>query len=163
MYTYNFQGRRIAVPANKSFAEVLAAFEGRVPVQDVSVLNGLATSQASRQQIEDAVQKMVGDLGFMVLAKLDPGPLVSLLGNPKKLCIYLLGNPVLANRMFEQDAAVGMYAPLRAVIFEDHDGRTYFTYDVPSSLLGQFDNAEIRGVAAILDDRMKTLAEFLAS
>jgi hypothetical protein len=98
---------------------------------------------------------MVGDLGFMALASLHPGPLVSLLGEPKKMTIYLLGNPVLADRMFEQDPAVAMYAPLRAVIYEDRDGITRFTYDLPSSTLGQFDNEEIRFVARLLDDRMK--------
>jgi uncharacterized protein (DUF302 family) len=46
--------------------------------------------------------------------------------------------------MFEQDPAVAVYAPLRAVIYEDNPGATHFTYDQPSSLLGQFAHDEIR-------------------
>jgi len=65
--------------------------------------------------------------------------------------------------MFEQDLAIGMYASLRAVIFEDRDGITRFTYDLPSSTLGQFDNEEIRTMARVLDERMKTLSDLLAS
>ena len=65
--------------------------------------------------------------------------------------------------MFEQDPAVAVYAPLRAVIYEDNPGATHFTYDQPSSLLGQFANDEIRAIAKILDDRMKNLADSLAS
>ena len=163
MKTHEFAGRRLDVAATKSFAEVVASFEHRVPSQDVPTIAGLINSRASRRQIEDAVQHMVGDLGFLVLAKVDQGPLVSLLGKPKKMTVYLLGNPVLANRMFEEDPAVGVYAPLRAAIYEDYQGRTHFTYDAPWGLLGQFDNDAIRAVASMLDDRMRRLAESLAS
>jgi uncharacterized protein (DUF302 family) len=39
---------------------------------------------------------------------------------------------VLANRMYEADPAIGVYAPLRAAIYEDQEGRAHFTYDRPS-------------------------------
>jgi hypothetical protein len=90
-----------------------------------------------------------------VLAKLDQGQLVSLLGRPKKMSVYLIGNPVLANRMYDQHPAVGFYAPLRASIYEDYEGRSHFSYDRPSGLLEQFDNEEIRAVARILDQKGK--------
>src|SRR5262249_20656538 len=35
------------------------------------------------------------------------------------MSLYLIGNPLLANRMYEQHPAVGLYAPLRASIYED--------------------------------------------
>jgi len=49
------------------------------------------------------------------------------------------------------------------VIYEGHDGTTHFTYDLPSAGLGQFESNEIQTVARLLDDRMKTLADFLTS
>jgi uncharacterized protein (DUF302 family) len=104
---------------------------------------------------------MVGDLGFAHLAKLEQGPLVSLLGKPKRMTVYLLGNPVLANTMFEHHPEIGLYAPLRASVFEDYSGLAHFTYDRPSTLLHQFGNDDVTAVARMLDDRMSKLAESL--
>jgi len=74
------------------------------------------------------------------------------------MSVYLVGNPVLANRMYEQHAAVGLYAPSRASVFEDYEGKCHFTYDRPSGLLEQFKNQEIRAVARMLDEKMEKLA-----
>ena len=71
---------------------------------------------------------------------------------------YLIGNPVLANRMFEQHPEVGLYAPLRASIYEDCEGRSYFTYDRPSTLLCQFENHQVQAVGKMLDEKMAMLA-----
>jgi uncharacterized protein (DUF302 family) len=78
------------------------------------------------------------------------------------MSLYLIGNPVLANRMYEQDPAVGLYAPLRASIYEDKEGKCHITYELPSSLLEQFRNEEIRVVARLLDGKMESLAGRLA-
>ena len=68
----------------------------------------MAASRFSAQEIERTIAGMVGELGFVVLAKLDQGPMVSLLGKPKRMTLYLIGNPVLANRTYEQHSAVGL-------------------------------------------------------
>jgi uncharacterized protein (DUF302 family) len=116
----------------------------------------------SAKEIDARVRSMVGDLEFVVLGKVDQGPLVSLLGKPKKLSTYLIGNPVLANRMFEQRPDVGLYAPLRVAIYEDDRGTSHFTYDRPTSILAQFEDGRIQAVAKILDQKMASLAEYLA-
>jgi len=122
----------------------------------------MIASRASAQEIARAIGEMIGELGFVALAKLDQGPLASLLGRPKKMSVYLVGNPVLANRMYEQHAAVGLYAPSRASVFEDYEGKCHFTYDRPSGLLEQFKNEEIRVLGHILDRKMESLAHRLA-
>src|SRR5215510_14183377 len=121
----------------------------------------MIAKRPSAREIERAIDGMVGELGFMVLAKLDQGPLVSLLGKLKKMSLYLIGNPALANRMYEQRPAVSLYAPLRASVYEDDRGKCHFTYERPSALLEQFNNEEIRMVARMLDQKMETLAERL--
>jgi len=163
METYCMEVERIGVVSSKPFGEVVAALEQHVPIADMPVILRMIASRLSAQEIERAIGGMVGELGFLVLAKLDQGPLVSLLGRSKKMSVYLIGNPVLANRMYEQHPAVGLYAPLRASIYEDYEGRSHFSYDRPSGLLEQFDNEEIRAVARILDQKMEVLADRLAS
>ena len=162
MAALRFEVERIDVVSRKSFPEVVAALEAEVPAADIAVFVRLSTARASAPEIEKVVAGMVGDLGFLTLVKLDQGPLVSLLGRPKKMSVYLIGNPVLANRMYERDPGVSLYAPLRASLYEDYQGRCHFTYERPSRVVEQFDNEGIRATARILDERMESLADRLA-
>ncbi len=158
----NFTVERLEVDCEKSFEDLTTSLERRIPAANFATFDRLASSQATAEKIQAEVRSMTGDLGFSILAKIDQGPLVSLLGRPKKMSTYLIGNPVLANRMYERHPAVGVYAPLRASIYEDQQGRRHFTYDRPSTLLAQFDDAEISAVAKILDEKMADLANELA-
>ena len=163
MKTYRFEVERLDYPLpSRTFDDVIAAFERAVPAADLARFAQVVATRAPAAEVDHAVRKMVGDLGFAHLAKLDQGPLVSLLGKSKRMTVYLLGNPVLANTMFEHRPEIGLYAPLRASIFEDYSGVTHFTYDRPSSLLQQFENDDVTAVARMLDDRMSRLAERLA-
>jgi uncharacterized protein (DUF302 family) len=162
MGTYPMEVERVDVVCTKSFPEVAAALEQYVPAADTSLILRMIASRLSGAEIERAIANMVGEFGFMVLAKVDQGALVSLLGRPKKMSLYLIGSPLLANRMYEQHSAVGLYAPLRASVYEDNEGKCHFTYELPSSLLEQFKNEEIRVIARILDGKMESLAGRLA-
>ncbi len=55
MSTCKFEACRVEVKAKKPFADVVAAFVQRVPLQDQAVITGLVAARASHQQIEDAV------------------------------------------------------------------------------------------------------------
>jgi len=162
MGAHHIEVERIDVTSTKPFAEVVATLEKHVPIADMPAILKMITSRLSAPEIERTIGDMVGELGFVVLAKLDQGPLVSLLGRPKKMTLYLIGNPVLANRMYEQHTAVGLYAPLRASVYEDRDGNCHFTYERPSTLLEQFQNEQVRVVARMLDQKMESLANHLS-
>jgi len=158
MKTYRFEVERIDCLSSRAFEQTIAAFEQEVPAADMPALQDLVKSRAQAAEIQPVVQTMIGSLEFTYFAKLDQGPLASLLGKRKKLTVYLLGNPVLANKMFEHRPEAGLYAPLRASIYEDHSGACHFTYDRPSTLFGQFENNEIHGVAKMLDEKMASVA-----
>ena len=157
-----FTVERIDVTTKGSFEQATAAFEKDVPTADMTVLARLVEAKSSPGEIQAAVAQMQGDLEFMVLAKVSQGSLASLLGTPKKLSVYLIGNPVIANRMFERNRGAGLYAPLHVSLYEDPSGTVHFAYDRPSSLLGSFEDAEIDTVAALLDEKMATLSSRLA-
>jgi hypothetical protein len=150
----------IDISSPKPFPFTLAAFENRVPSADLPELTRLAGSRAGPQGLEDALQVMVGDSGFLRLAKVDQRSLMSILGKPQRMASYLIADPVLANRICEHNPAVGVYTVLRVSI-HDENGRTHFTYDQPSSLLNQFDDEEIREVAGVLDHKVNALAEYV--
>ena len=161
MEKYHFYGERIEVTSTKKFSETIAEFERRIPMVDSSAFARLVAADANTREIQDAVESMVGDLGFLILAKLDQGPLVSLMGKKKKMTVYLIGNPVLANRMYERNPAIGVYAPLRASVYEGPDGKTRVTYDRPSTLLEQFGDEDVKSVAHMLDEKMSRLTKDL--
>ena len=46
---------------------------------------------------------------------------------------------------------------VKAQIYEDEAGKTWVEYDRPSSLFGQFGNAEIAPTAAMLDRKLEAL------
>ena len=123
MNTYKFEACWVEVKTKKPFAR-------RVPAGDPAVFTSVVTAQASPTQIEEAIEKMVGDFGFIALANLDAGPLVSLLGKPKEIAIYLIANPILANRMFEQNPAVRGHVRADACRgLRGPEGITCFTYE----------------------------------
>jgi uncharacterized protein (DUF302 family) len=45
--------------------------------------------------------------------------------------------------MTRHQLAAALYAPLRAVLYEDADGRGIFEYDKPSPLFGQFGDERV--------------------
>jgi hypothetical protein len=158
MASHPFMNERVDVALRGTFEQAEATFEKNVPQADIAEFTRLAQARASASEIEGAVKHMQGDLEFMTFAKIPQGSLTSLLGTPKKLSVYLVGNPVLAHRMFERHRGAGLYAPLRVSLYEDQIGVVHFTYDRPSSLLGSFGDAEIKVVAQVLDDKLAILA-----
>ncbi len=157
MKKFRFDAKRVEVTSTKTFSEAIATFERRIPMADFFAFDRLVATGANAKDIQDVVSGMVGDLDFMILAKLDQGPLVSLMGKRKKMTVYLIGNPVLANRMYEINPAIGVYAPLRVLVYEGNDGSTRVTYDLPSTLLGQFKDEDVKSVAHMLDEKLSHL------
>lgn len=159
---HRFTVERIDVTTKGSFEQATAAFEENVPTADMSMFTRLVEARSSASEIQAAIAGAQGDLEFLIFAKLVQGSLTSLLGTPKKLSVYLIGNPVIANRMFERNRGAGLYAPLCVSLYEDPSGAVHLAYDRPSSLLGSFEDPEIDTVAALLDEKMAMLSTRLA-
>jgi uncharacterized protein (DUF302 family) len=107
--------------------------------------------------VTQITEALAGTSGFTILAKLNLGGLLSLTGKPKKVAQYALGNPLLAVQMIEHAPEVGLYAPLRLVVYEDSAGACFIAYDRPSSLLGQYQQEEIDRIARQLDEKLAKL------
>jgi uncharacterized protein (DUF302 family) len=93
----------------------------------------------------------------MLFGTQDHGSLLRLAGQKRKAIQYVVGNPLFALQMTQHDIQASLYAPLRVLIYENADGKTRIEYDKPSSLFGQFGNAEIDAVAAMLDKKLEAL------
>lgn len=88
--------------------------------------------------------------------------MLSMAGMSLKATLFLVGSPTVGKQIFEQDHAAGLYIPLRVFVYEDAAGKTFVSYDTPSSLLGQFQNDKVRMVADMLDKNIGGLATMAA-
>jgi uncharacterized protein (DUF302 family) len=146
----------IHVETEKPFAEVTAALEARMGKFDPTVYEELR-SGADPEAVRTRLEGMAGSSGFMLFRTSDHGALLRLAGQTRKAVQYLLGNPLFAVQMTQHDIRAGLYAPLRVLVYEDEGRKTCVEYDRPSTLFGQFGNAKVTEVAALLDRKLEQL------
>jgi uncharacterized protein (DUF302 family) len=148
--------KHIHVETKKPFGEVSAALEARMGKFDPAVYEQMRNG-SDPEVVRGRLEGMAGPSGFMLFRTSDHGALLRLAGQTRKAVQYLLGNPLFAVRMTQHDIRAGLYAPLRLLIYEDEGGKTCVEYDLPSSLFGQFGNANVTEVAAMLDRKLEQL------
>lgn len=100
---------------------------------------------------------MAGPSGFMLFGTQNHGALLRLAGQKRKAIQYVVGNPLFALQITRHDIGASLYAPLRALIYEDEQGQTCVEYDRPSSLFGQFGDDRISPTAVMLDRKLEAL------
>lgn len=83
------------------------------------------------------------------------GALLAADGLTAKAIQYEIGNPLTAERMTRHVLAAGLYAPLRALLYENECGKAIFEYDLPSSLFSQFGDERVSQVGRELDAELE--------
>lgn len=140
----------------RPFDAFIAAFEdqlGRFAPDVYAELEAGSDPDLARNKIE----AMAGPSGLMQFGTNDHGMLLRIVGEPRKALQYLVGNPLIAIEMTQHALGAALYAPLRVLIYEDGDNQTVVEYDLPSSLFGQFQDANVDRVAAALDLKLAAL------
>jgi uncharacterized protein (DUF302 family) len=151
-----FTVEHVRLATDKPFEEVVKAIERQLGRFDPDVYKALAAS-GDAERVRAKLEAMAGPSGFMLFATHNHGALLRLAGQRRKAVQYVVGNPLFAFQMTQHNIRASLYAPLRVLLYEDEGGKTCLEYDAPSSLFGQFENAEIAAVAAMLDRKMEAL------
>ena len=138
------------------------AYEEAVPAVPAAEIEAMTRRQASWHEMIDFVNS-VAPYGFLIYARIDVDPVMSLAGNHNPCTAYLMGNHTIAERMFRHDARIMNYAPLRVEITEHPTGIVRFTVDQPSTLFASFGNAAITAVGLELDVKLATLLHHLGT
>jgi uncharacterized protein (DUF302 family) len=147
----------VRVVADKPIDKVIRALGQQLGQFDPEVYQLLIAGE-NPDKVRAKLEAMVGPSGFMLFRTSDHGALLRLVGQEKKKAVqYLVGNPLFAVQMTQHDIRAGLYAPLRVLIYENDQGKTCVEYDRPSSLFGQFENAKVTAVAAMLDQKLEQL------
>ena len=156
MNTTRISVDHVRLATDKPFEDVTKAFEQQLGRFDPEVRKA-ATESSDTAAAKAKIEAMVGPSGFMLFGTQDHGALLRLAGQKRKAIQYVVGNPLFALQMTQHDIRASLYAPLRVLIYENEDGKTCVEYDRPSSLFGQFGNAEITAVAVMLDGKLEAL------
>jgi uncharacterized protein (DUF302 family) len=143
----------IVIKTMKAYPEVKAGIEklGRF---DDSMRAMLAKNDI--EGLRAAAQRIQGADGLAIHYIALHGDLLALQGERRPLIAYYIGNILSATEMTKVNPAAGLYAPLRVVVYASAEGGTTMEYDRPSSMFGQFKNAEIDTMAQSLDQRLMT-------
>jgi hypothetical protein len=151
---------RLGVPSGQTFAELRQRFEEAVPAYDTQLFAGLVADQTDWATVTEATER-VAPHGFLRYWTVDAGPVMRLAGNTLACASYLMGNHVIAQRMYRHDPGVMLYAPLRVAIHEDADRRAWLSLDRPSDQFGSFGRPEIAAVGRELDGKVADLLRHL--
>ncbi|MEH2169611.1 MAG: DUF302 domain-containing protein [Nostoc sp.] len=159
METLTLSRTHIIVSSDKSFEQVVEAIESIAMTDklDLAVVEQIVLASNSWDEFQEALQSKIGSSGLMTFTKIDHGSLMSLAFEGNKAKLYVIGNPLIAKQMLEQNLGVGLYVPLRMLVYENQQGKTQISYEKPSSLLGQFQNDKILAIALMLDRKLEEL------
>ncbi|WP_269858979.1 DUF302 domain-containing protein [Streptomyces sp. RPT161] len=141
-----FQVRHLSVPLPLPYDRAIERFGELVPAADLARFGRLADWDAVLEQAE-----VNAPHGFMVYWQADVTALMAGSGSGWQCTEYLMGNHVIAERMFRHDPTAMLYAPLRVVIHTDRTGHTRFAIDQPSTLFASLGNPDITAVGTELD------------
>ncbi len=148
--------RRVDVCTGVGFEDFLTDFEAAAPPYDSVRVSQIVESGGSW---DDVLAQAAGNApnDLMVYAKIDATPLFAVAGHHVKAVEYLLGNHVIAETMFRHDPRAMLYAPLRVLVYSDHDGNAVFSMDQPGQAFGSLGIAEVTEVGLGLDRKVSNL------
>ncbi|QBR01367.1 DUF302 domain-containing protein [Paraburkholderia pallida] len=141
-----------------AFTQHLEALLGRFDPSSLKAL--LQTDPAAA---DARLAKMEGDQGLMIFSTQNHGMVLNIAGAPRQAIRYNIGNPRVAMQMTRHDIRAGLYAPLSVLVYEAAPGTVRVEYDQPSTLFGQFGNADVAAVGRELDGKLARVVEHAAS
>lgn len=148
--------RRLVVTLPRHYDAACEHFETLVPEADLSRFFQLGSWKATLELAE-----INAPHGFMHYYRSDVCALMA--GSPSlwKASQYLMGNHILAERAFREDASAALRMPLPVLIYADPDGDTKLAVDQPSLLFDNYDNPQIAEVGREFDARLGHLITLL--
>ena len=90
----DLQVRHFEYETTRSFEDVISAFERVVGTVEGIGWESMRNASKSAAEFENKVRERIGPSGFMRFLTIDHGSWLSLLGQPAKMRMYTIGNPL---------------------------------------------------------------------
>ena len=146
---------RLSISIPGTFEDAVDTFETAVPH-----VNGAEFAAAVERGWGDAAAIAENaPHSFLIYWKNDVRPLMGAAGDTHSAIAYLMGNHVVAERMFRHEPRVMNYAPLRVELSQITGQPVQFSADVPSDNFGSFGIPEVTAVGYELDAHLADLIE----
>ena len=155
--TYNVARLNVAVPSVDAFQ---AAYEAAVPAVPTREVHALIASGAPWSAMVELIEAHAPN-GFLIYHRNDVHPVMANAGDEAACISYLMGNHIMAERMFRHDPRAMLYAPLHTLIWQDTGGNAWFSLDQPSTQFSSFGIPAITDVGVELDEKVARLLEAL--
>jgi uncharacterized protein (DUF302 family) len=137
--------------SSKAYDQVLSDFEkllGKLD-QDKAISSG--------SDLVKSVQGMEGKTGLMIIGVLNMDALLpALISSGTRARQYFVGNPLIASKMAQHNTLAALYAPPRVLIYTGV-GKTWISYDQPSTCFGRLASDAILETAKDLDSKFENL------
>ena len=122
-------------------------------------VSGLITVESSRDPRE-TVQRLLAGIaakGLTVFARVDHAAGAAEVGMPLRPTeLIIFGNAKGGTPLMQREQTIGIDLPLKALVWQDADGRTWLAYNDPAWIV------ERHGVAPDLLPNLKVMSEMLA-
>jgi len=151
---------RLDIPTGMPFDVFCDAFESLAPIFNSAAIERITAGGGSWDDVCAAVDENAPN-GLMIFASLDAGPLMVAAGHQTRATEYLLGNHVVAERMFRYSPLALLYAPLRVLVHGDARDEAVFSLDQPSTLFASLHDPRITQVGRELDQKVNTLLSLM--
>ena len=122
------------------------------------------TSANDVKTTTDKLEKVLTEKGITVFARVDHAGGAESVGQklrPTELLVF--GNPKLGTPLMQQDQKIGLDLPLKALIFEGEDGKTYIAYNDPAYLSKRYGVGEPAKVFETMTGALKNFTAAAAS
>ena len=150
----DYSVRRFTIPV-PGVREFQRRYEEAVPDLPKAQVDALVERHAPWSEMVELIDASAPH-GFLFYFRNDPHPLMATAGDEADCLWYLMGNHLLAERMFRHDPRAMLYAPLRTVIWDAPRG-AWFTVDQPSTQFGSLGIPQVTKVGVELDRKLAAL------
>jgi hypothetical protein len=151
---------RLTIEIDSPTSEFIACYEAAVPTVPTEQITEMVARRAPWEEMVSFIAE-AAPFGFLIYDKNHLGPVMQLAGHIGDCVAYLMGNHTIAERMYRYDRRAMLHAPLRTLIWEDQEGRRYFTVDRPSNQFESYGNDAISAVGVELDEKLAALLKHL--
>jgi uncharacterized protein (DUF302 family) len=144
----------VTVAMGIPYDKLVAAFETELGRLDPTDVQALVKRRAPWSGVEKEIERVGGVHGLMIVSSADQGAITSLSGKMKRCRLYLVGNPVIADKIIANDIRASFYVPFRVALF-DSGKEGVISYDRPSSFLGALGRPELKEFGTSLDQKIE--------
>jgi hypothetical protein len=144
----------VTLSSSKAFGDVIAGLEAQ--------LGRLNQEQAlaAGKDLARVLKTMEGTSGLMIVSVLDMDAMLpAMLAMTIRARQYSIGNPLIASKMSQHNTLAALYAPPRLLVYTQFGvpGKTFISYDQPSTVFGKLNSKEILETATDLDQKFEKL------